>query len=168
MNGNSPAADFKNNNAISSAADGRTGSRSVLKTTSRTQNASKASAADGTVTTKHNQSKEHAEKKKQAVTQLRRMLIQGNKRVEALATVIQHIFSEVLWLNQVGRYCRLHICATLASGGCVPCSFKAKIETKPNWCKRISQLKCLRFVSRIQVGTRTEKWNRISWVNNQC
>ncbi|XP_056892908.1 microtubule-associated tumor suppressor 1 homolog A-like isoform X1 [Takifugu flavidus] len=94
VNGNSPVADFKNNNAISSAADGRTGSRSVLKTTSRPQNASKASAADGTVTAKHNQSKEHAEKKKQAVTQLRRMLIQGNKRVEALATVIQHIFSE--------------------------------------------------------------------------
>ncbi|TWW59507.1 A Mitochondrial tumor suppressor 1 -like protein [Takifugu flavidus] len=96
VNGNSPVADFKNNNAISSAADGRTGSRSVLKTTSRPQNASKASAADGTVTAKHNQSKEHAEKKKQAVTQLRRMLIQGNKRVEALATVIQHIFSELI------------------------------------------------------------------------
>lgn len=130
MNGNSPVADFKNNNAISSAADGRTGSRSVLKTTPRTQNASKASAADGTVTAKHNQSKEHAEKKKQAVTQLRRMLIQGNKRVEALATVIQHIFSEVLWLNQVGRYCRLHICATLASGVVSRVNLKQKL--RPN------------------------------------
>lgn len=156
MNGNSPVADFKNNNAISSAADGRTGSRSVLKTTSRPQNASKASAADGTVTAKHNQSKEHAEKKKQAVTQLRRMLIQGNKRVEALATVIQHIFSEVLWLNQVDRYRCLHICTTLAS------AVVSHVHLKQNSDKTILTLKDFTsemstFVSRIRVWTQTEK-----------
>ena len=78
----------------------RTGSRSSPKTASRLQNASKPGAAgavvaDGTVTTKQNQSKEQAEKKNQAINQLRKLLVQGNRRVEALATVIQHVFTEV-------------------------------------------------------------------------
>lgn len=90
-----PVADFKSANAVSSTAAARPGSRSALKAASHPQSASKASGADATVPTKHNQSREHAEKKKQAIAQLRRMLIQGNKRVEALATVIQHVFSEV-------------------------------------------------------------------------
>uniref|UniRef100_A0A3B4EV67 Microtubule associated tumor suppressor 1b n=1 Tax=Pundamilia nyererei TaxID=303518 RepID=A0A3B4EV67_9CICH len=38
--------------------------------------------------------KEQAEKKNQAIAQLRKLLVQGNKRVEALATVIQHLFTE--------------------------------------------------------------------------
>lgn len=79
----------------------RTGSRSSPKTGSRLQNASKPGAAaavvaDGTIATKQNQSKEQAEKKNQAINQLRRLLVQGNKKVEALATVIQHLFTEVL------------------------------------------------------------------------
>ncbi|XP_027138555.1 microtubule-associated tumor suppressor 1 homolog isoform X4 [Larimichthys crocea] len=78
----------------------RTGSRSSPKTGSRLQNASKPSAAgavaaaDGTVTAKQNQSREQSEKKNQAINQLRKLLVQGNKRVEALATVIQHLFTE--------------------------------------------------------------------------
>uniref|UniRef100_A0A8C4FCS8 Microtubule associated tumor suppressor 1b n=1 Tax=Dicentrarchus labrax TaxID=13489 RepID=A0A8C4FCS8_DICLA len=77
----------------------RTGSRSSPKTASRLQNAPKPGAAvavvaDGTVPTKQNQSKEQAEKKNQTINQLRKLLFQGNKRVEALATVIQHLFSE--------------------------------------------------------------------------
>lgn len=83
----------------------RTASRSSPRTGSRLQNASKpitagtaAAAADGTVAAKQNQSKEQAEKKNQAISQLRRLLVQGNKRVEALATVIQHLFTEVLHL----------------------------------------------------------------------
>lgn len=79
----------------------RPGSRSSPKTGSRLQNASKSGTAttmvaDSTALTKQNQSREQAEKKNQAVNQLRRLLIQGNKRVEALATVIQHLFTEVL------------------------------------------------------------------------
>ncbi|KAM3623377.1 uncharacterized protein V6R79_010375 [Siganus canaliculatus] len=75
----------------------RTGLRSSPKTGSRLQNAPKpgvagAVVADGTVAAK--QSKEQAEKKNQAIHQLRRLLVQGNKRVEALATVIQHLFTE--------------------------------------------------------------------------
>ncbi|XP_058496077.1 microtubule-associated tumor suppressor 1-like isoform X2 [Solea solea] len=79
---------------------GRTGSRSSPKTGSRLQNAFKpgvarAATTDGiAVTAKQNQSKEQAEKKNQAITQLKRLLTQGNKRVEALATVIQYLFSE--------------------------------------------------------------------------
>uniref|UniRef100_A0A3B4Y9U4 Microtubule associated tumor suppressor 1b n=1 Tax=Seriola lalandi dorsalis TaxID=1841481 RepID=A0A3B4Y9U4_SERLL len=46
-------------------------------------------------TAKQNQSKEQAEKKNHAILQLRKLLLQGNKRVEALATVIQHLFTEV-------------------------------------------------------------------------
>ncbi|XP_034748858.1 microtubule-associated tumor suppressor 1 homolog isoform X2 [Etheostoma cragini] len=77
----------------------KTGSRSSPKTGSHLQNASKAGAtgtvvADRMVTVKQNQNKEQAEKKNQAINQLRKMLIQGNKRVEALATVIQHLFTE--------------------------------------------------------------------------
>ncbi|XP_071361832.1 microtubule-associated tumor suppressor 1 homolog isoform X2 [Trachinotus anak] len=76
----------------------RTGSRSSPKTGTLTQNTyrpgPRAVAADGTVTAKQNQNKEQAEKKNQAVIQLRRLLLQGNKRVEALATVIQHMFTE--------------------------------------------------------------------------
>lgn len=94
-----PVADFKNTNAVSSTAAARTGPRSALKAASHPQSASKASGADATAPAKPNQSREHAEKKKQAIAQLRRMLIQGNKRVEALATVIQHVFSEVLRLH---------------------------------------------------------------------
>ncbi|XP_076584210.1 uncharacterized protein LOC143319279 isoform X2 [Chaetodon auriga] len=77
----------------------RTGSRSSTKTGFRLQNAPKPGAAeavvaDGTVITKQNQSKEQAEKKNQVINQLRKLLVQGNKRVEALATVIQHLFTE--------------------------------------------------------------------------
>lgn len=79
----------------------RTGSRSSPKNGSRIHSASKPAVAgavvtDGTIVTKQNQSKELAEKKNQAINQLRKLLIQGNRRVEALATVIQHLFSEVL------------------------------------------------------------------------
>ncbi|XP_026214612.1 microtubule-associated tumor suppressor 1 homolog isoform X2 [Anabas testudineus] len=77
----------------------RTGSRSSPKSGSRIHSASKPAVAgavvtDGTIVTKQNQSKELAEKKNQAINQLRKLLIQGNRRVEALATVIQHLFSE--------------------------------------------------------------------------
>ncbi|XP_031168946.1 microtubule-associated tumor suppressor 1 homolog isoform X2 [Sander lucioperca] len=77
----------------------KNGSRSSPKTGSRLQNASKPGTAgtvvaDRMVTAKQNQNKEQAEKKNQAINQLRRMLVQGNKRVEALATVIQHLFTE--------------------------------------------------------------------------
>lgn len=126
VNGNAPVApvaDFKNTNSVSSATAARSGSRSILKTTNRPQNAAKASAADGTASTKHNQNKEQAEKKRQAIAQLKRMLIQGNKRVEALATVIQHVFSEVLQLSlwplamKLGRYgCPNTLASPLAEG----------------------------------------------------
>ncbi|KAM7010249.1 uncharacterized protein LKV04_002051 [Tautogolabrus adspersus] len=78
----------------------RTGSRSSPRTGSRLQPASRPVSAgaavvgDGAVQNKPNQSKEQAEKKNQALNQLRKLLIQGNKRVEALATVIQHLFTE--------------------------------------------------------------------------
>ncbi|XP_035030369.1 microtubule-associated tumor suppressor 1 homolog isoform X2 [Hippoglossus stenolepis] len=78
----------------------RTGSRSSPKTGCRIQNASKpgvarVAAAEGTaITAKQNQSKQQAEKRNQAINQLRKLLVQGNKRVEALATVIQHLFTE--------------------------------------------------------------------------
>ncbi|XP_042284944.1 microtubule-associated tumor suppressor 1 homolog isoform X3 [Thunnus maccoyii] len=99
-----PAVDTANNGAGTTGASGlgfkaRTGSRSSPKTASRLQSASKpgvvgAVVADGTLTAKQNQSKEQAEKKNQAINQLRKLLVQGNKRVEALATVIQHLFTE--------------------------------------------------------------------------
>ncbi|XP_041641961.1 microtubule-associated tumor suppressor 1 homolog [Cheilinus undulatus] len=76
----------------------RTGSRSSPRTGPRLQNASKpvtasapAAVADGTVQTKPSQSKEQVEKKN---SHLKKLLVQGNKKVEALATVIQHLFSE--------------------------------------------------------------------------
>lgn len=76
---------------------GRTGSRSNPKTGSHLQNANKPGVAGAVVSdgAKPNQSKDQAEKKNQASSQLRKMLILGNKRVEALATVIQHLFTEV-------------------------------------------------------------------------
>ncbi|KAM7418364.1 hypothetical protein PAMA_015811 [Pampus argenteus] len=97
-----PAVDTANTGAGVTATSGlgfkaRSGSRSSPKTGSRLQNASKpgvAAVADGTLTAKQNQSKEQAEKKNQAINQLRKLLVQGNKRVEALATVIQHLFTE--------------------------------------------------------------------------
>lgn len=101
-----PATDATNTGSGTNGASGlgfkaRTGSRSSPKTGSRLHNAFKpnsvrAAVADGTVTTKQHQSKEQAEKKNQAISQLRKLLVQGNKRVEALATVIQHLFTEVL------------------------------------------------------------------------
>lgn len=76
------------------------GSRSSTRTASRPQNGSKpgtavAMAADGTDTSKQKQSHVQVEKRNQAIAQLRKLLVQGNKRVEALATVVQHLFSEV-------------------------------------------------------------------------
>lgn len=121
-----PVADFKNTNGVSGTTAARSGSRSVLKTTNRPQNAAKASAADATATAKHNQGKEPAEKKRQAIAQLKRMLVQGNKRVEALATVIQHVFSEVLQLNlwplavKAGRYRCVHTLACNSAEGWSP------------------------------------------------
>lgn len=50
--------------------------------------------SDRPVQSKLNPSREQADKKNQAINQLRKLLVQGNKRVEALATVIQHLFSE--------------------------------------------------------------------------
>ncbi|KAM8842654.1 uncharacterized protein ACB058_014231 isoform 2-T2 [Synchiropus picturatus] len=52
------------------------------------------SLTDQNIMAKPTWSKAEAEKKNQAVSQLKRLLVQGNKRVEALATVIQHLFTE--------------------------------------------------------------------------
>ncbi|XP_032418699.1 microtubule-associated tumor suppressor 1 homolog isoform X1 [Xiphophorus hellerii] len=68
----------------------RTGSRSSPKHGLRPQHASRPGAAPA----KQNQNKEQAERKNQAIVQLRRLLVQGNRKVEALAAVIQHLFSE--------------------------------------------------------------------------
>ncbi|XP_040001663.1 microtubule-associated tumor suppressor 1 homolog [Xiphias gladius] len=97
-------AEITNTGSGSTGASGlgfkaRTGSRSSPKTGFRIHNASKAGVsravvADGAVTAKQNQIKEQAEKKNQAVNQLRKLLVQGNRRVEALAIVIQHLFTE--------------------------------------------------------------------------
>ncbi|XP_038144103.1 microtubule-associated tumor suppressor 1 homolog [Cyprinodon tularosa] len=74
----------------------RTGSRSSPKHGGRPQHASRPGVG-GTaapVTAKQNQNKEQVERKNQALVQLRRLLVQGNRKVEALAAVIQHLFSE--------------------------------------------------------------------------
>uniref|UniRef100_A0A3Q3GKE1 Microtubule associated tumor suppressor 1b n=1 Tax=Labrus bergylta TaxID=56723 RepID=A0A3Q3GKE1_9LABR len=103
-----PAADTTTTTTTGSGTTGasglgfkaRTGSRSSPRTGSRLQTSSRLVSAgavvpgDGAVQTKPNQSKEQAEKKNQAINQLRKLLIQGNKKVEALATVIQHLFTE--------------------------------------------------------------------------
>ncbi|XP_034395106.1 microtubule-associated tumor suppressor 1 homolog A-like isoform X2 [Cyclopterus lumpus] len=99
-----PALDTTNTGSGTTGASylgfkAKTGSRSIPKTASCLQNASKHGAAgavvaDRMVTAKQNQSKELAEKKNQAINQLRKLLVQGNKRVEALAIVIQQLFTE--------------------------------------------------------------------------
>lgn len=86
--------------ATSHGFKARTNSRPSPKPTLRLHSSSKAAVAgaavvDGAAAVKQNQGKEQAEKKKQAISQLRKLLIQGNRRVEALATVIQHLFTEV-------------------------------------------------------------------------
>lgn len=102
----------------------RPGSRSSPKTGSRLQNASKSGTAttmvaDAAVLSKQNQSKEQAEKKNQAVNQLRRLLVQGNKRVEALATVIQHLFTEVLQ-SFYAHDGKKKSCVVVSQNVCVP------------------------------------------------
>nr|XP_057927600.1 microtubule-associated tumor suppressor 1 homolog isoform X2 [Doryrhamphus excisus] len=72
-------------------------SRSSPKHGARPQGASKPSAAgansaDIVFTAKENHHTELVEKKNQSISQLRKLLLQGNKRVEALATVVQHLF----------------------------------------------------------------------------
>ncbi|KAI3352635.1 hypothetical protein L3Q82_019220 [Scortum barcoo] len=74
----------------------------VFKARPRSRSSSKSGKAGttravvvgGIITAKQNQRKEQAEKRNQTITQLRKLLLQGNKRVEALATVIQHLFTE--------------------------------------------------------------------------
>nr|XP_061791483.1 uncharacterized protein LOC133581486 [Nerophis lumbriciformis] len=68
---------------------GKTSTRSSPKHGTRLQSAPKP----GVVAAKHNQGKEPAEKKNQA-SQLWKLLSQANKKVEVLATVIQHLFNE--------------------------------------------------------------------------
>uniref|UniRef100_A0A3P8U4P2 Microtubule associated tumor suppressor 1b n=1 Tax=Amphiprion percula TaxID=161767 RepID=A0A3P8U4P2_AMPPE len=74
----------------------RTGTRSSPRAGSHLQYGPRPAggAADGSVPAKQNHNKEQVEKKNQAINQLRRLLVQGNRRVEALATVIQHLFTE--------------------------------------------------------------------------
>lgn len=116
-----PVTDATNTGSSTTGASGvgfkaRTASRSSPKTGSRLQNGPKPTTAaavavgDGAVAAKQNQSKEQAEKKNQAISQLRRLLVQGNKRVEALATVIQHLFTEVpvfVYMSTVRQYITL-------------------------------------------------------------
>ncbi|XP_068583736.1 microtubule-associated tumor suppressor 1 homolog isoform X2 [Cebidichthys violaceus] len=99
-----PAPDTTNTGSGTTGASGlgfkaKNGSRSSPKTASHLQNTSKPGTAgavvvDQMVTAKENQSNELAEKKNQAINQLRKLLVQGNKRVEALAIVIQQLFTE--------------------------------------------------------------------------
>ncbi|XP_013890044.1 microtubule-associated tumor suppressor 1 homolog A [Austrofundulus limnaeus] len=79
----------------------RTGSRSSPRTGPWPQNAARAGAgqteaSEGAAAAKQNQNqnKEQVEKKNLALVQLRRLLVQGNQKVEALATVVQHLFTE--------------------------------------------------------------------------
>ncbi|XP_037546388.1 nascent polypeptide-associated complex subunit alpha, muscle-specific form [Nematolebias whitei] len=77
----------------------RTGSRSSPRTGLRPQNASRPGAGrtaslEEPVPAKQNQNKEQVEKKNQALVQLRRLLVQGNQKVEALATVVQHLLTQ--------------------------------------------------------------------------
>ncbi|XP_035993535.1 microtubule-associated tumor suppressor 1 homolog isoform X5 [Fundulus heteroclitus] len=72
----------------------RTGSRTSPKHGPRLQHPTRPGPAAPAGTVKQNQNKEQAEKRNQAVVQLRRLLVQGNRKVEALAAVIQHLFSE--------------------------------------------------------------------------
>uniref|UniRef100_A0A3B4ZDG4 Uncharacterized protein n=1 Tax=Stegastes partitus TaxID=144197 RepID=A0A3B4ZDG4_9TELE len=107
VNANTPAAPVLPVPATDNATSGstgpsgfraRTGLRSSPKAASRLQNATRAAGGaapvDGSAAAKQNQNKEQAEKKNQAISQLRKLLLQGNRRVEALATVIQHLFTE--------------------------------------------------------------------------
>lgn len=85
--------------ALTPGFKARSGSRSSPKAGSRPQSSSRAGAPaelEGSVSAK--QSREQAEKKNQAISRLRKLLVQGNRRVEALATVIQHLVTEVLQL----------------------------------------------------------------------
>ncbi|XP_028257950.1 microtubule-associated tumor suppressor 1 homolog isoform X2 [Parambassis ranga] len=73
----------------------RSGSRSSPKAGSRLQSTFRAGApAEPDRSASAKQSKEQVEKKNQAISQLRKLLVQGNRRVEALATVIQHLVTE--------------------------------------------------------------------------
>ncbi|XP_014871638.1 microtubule-associated tumor suppressor 1 homolog isoform X2 [Poecilia latipinna] len=90
-----PTPDGSSSTSGSAAPSGpglkaRTGSRSSPKHGPRPQHASRPGAAPA----KPNQNKEQVERKNQAIVQLRRLLVQGNRKVEALAAVIQHLFSE--------------------------------------------------------------------------
>ncbi|XP_077427547.1 uncharacterized protein LOC144055453 [Vanacampus margaritifer] len=84
-----PAAGLGTTGPPALAHKARTSSRLSPKHGTRLQSAPKP----GAIAAKPNQSKELTEKKKQA-SQLFKLLIQANKKVEALATVIQHLFNQ--------------------------------------------------------------------------
>ncbi|KAF7216629.1 transcript variant X4 [Nothobranchius furzeri] len=90
------AASTTSSGPTSSGFKTRTGSRSSPKAGPRLQNASRpgVGAAEGTAGSKQNQNKEQLEKKNQAIVQLRKILVQGNRKVEALAVIIQQLFTE--------------------------------------------------------------------------
>ncbi|XP_074543753.1 microtubule-associated tumor suppressor 1 homolog A-like isoform X2 [Halichoeres trimaculatus] len=100
-----PASDTTNTGSGTPAASGpglkaRTGSPSSPQAWAQPQSAPKpvtggeVVVSNGPVQSKLNPSREQAEKKSQTLNQLKRLLLQGNRRMEALATVIQHLFSE--------------------------------------------------------------------------
>uniref|UniRef100_A0A1A8CSV5 Microtubule associated tumor suppressor 1b n=1 Tax=Nothobranchius kadleci TaxID=1051664 RepID=A0A1A8CSV5_NOTKA len=90
------AASTTSGGPTSSGFKTRTGSRSSPKAGPRLQNAPRpgVGAAEGTAGSKQNQNKEQLEKKNQAIVQLRKILVQGNRKVEALAVIIQQLFTE--------------------------------------------------------------------------
>ncbi|XP_055086469.1 LOW QUALITY PROTEIN: microtubule-associated tumor suppressor 1 homolog [Periophthalmus magnuspinnatus] len=72
----------------------KTSARSSPKTASRLQPSAPRTTPSSSLVEDVKQSKEQVERKSQTIVQLRSFLLQGNRRVEALALVIQHLFSE--------------------------------------------------------------------------
>ncbi|KAM8880275.1 uncharacterized protein mtus1b isoform 2-T5 [Spinachia spinachia] len=150
----------------------KTGSRSIPKKASRLQNASKRGTAgavvvDKMVTTKQNQSKELPEKKNLAINQLKKLVVQGNRRVEALAIVIQQLFTEseeALKQNKGLSQELVNLRDELvASSQCCERLQKGKEEVRVTFEEALNQLQEQHEEELVQLENRLRRFYQTEW-----
>ncbi|XP_037110124.1 microtubule-associated tumor suppressor 1 homolog isoform X1 [Syngnathus acus] len=140
----------------------RTSSRSSPKNGMRLQSASKPAV----VAAKPNQSKEITEKKKQA-SHLWKLVIQANKKVEAFATVIQHLFKEHEEAFKLKTDLSLELAKLkeelVASSQCCDRLHKEKEEARINLEEALKRLDEQRKDELVQLEERLRSFYQTEW-----
>ncbi|XP_077936320.1 microtubule-associated tumor suppressor 1 homolog A isoform X5 [Gasterosteus aculeatus] len=170
-----PTPETTNTGSGSTGASGlglKAKSRSSPRTASHFQNTSKRGAAgavvvDWMVTAKQNQSKELPEKKNLAINRLRKLVVQGNRRVEALAIVIQQLFSECEEAQKQTKGLSLELenlrDELVASSQCCECLQKGKEEVHVSLEEALNRLQEQHKEELVQLEDRLRSFYQTEW-----